>query len=102
MVSRSRPDPHALQLAGTTPRAYDLGMKKSTRQIIKTALGADETVRPDQVDAVMSLLNERPPTLEANRPLPLLMTQAEAGRLLCVSRFGKLMCTAGSSGATAA
>jgi excisionase family DNA binding protein len=62
-------------------------MKKSTSQIIRVVLSADETVGPHQIDAVLSILTERPPRNPDNRPLPLLMTQAEVARMLNVSRF---------------
>ena len=62
-------------------------MRKSTSQIIRTALAADETVRGDQIDAAMAILNERHAAEPENRPLALLITQAGAARLLCTSRW---------------
>ena len=62
-------------------------MKRSMSQIIRAALAADESVRPDQRDAVMAILTEKRPANDRSVPQALLVTQAEAGRLLNVSRF---------------
>lgn len=59
-------------------------MKKTTRRIMQATLAADETIRHDQRVAAISILSERG---AASAPtLPLLFTQAQAARLLNVSR----------------
>ena len=57
-------------------------MKKNTSQIVRAALMGDETIRPDLRDAVLSVLSEK----GQNGMLPLLVTQAQAARMLNVSR----------------
>jgi len=64
--------------------AYELGMKNSTYRIIVAAISADDTITSDQRDAALSILRERNTN---TTPLPLLLTQAQAGRLLGVSRI---------------
>jgi excisionase family DNA binding protein len=60
-------------------------MKALTSQVIRSALRADETVRHDQYDAVLSMLTERAPRYWSYAAKPLLVTQAEAARILSVS-----------------
>ncbi|MDD4869489.1 MAG: helix-turn-helix domain-containing protein [Kiritimatiellae bacterium] len=58
-------------------------MKKSTYQIIKTALSFDDTVTIEQQRQGLSILSNRP----LNDPLkPLLLNQSQTAQLLGVSR----------------
>jgi len=62
-------------------------MKQSTRQIIRAALEADDTVSPRQAEAALSILDERPARDPSGGPPSLLLTQAETARMLNCSRF---------------
>ena len=62
-------------------------MKRTTSQMIRLAMIGDEEIRKDQADAVMGILNERDVGHTCFRAAPILVTQAEAARLLSVSRI---------------
>lgn len=59
-------------------------MKRSTSTIVRAALDADKSVRCDLKNTAMAVLREE--TLQAAM-LPILVTQAQAAKLLGVSRI---------------
>ncbi len=59
-------------------------MKRNTSQIIRAALDADDSVRGDLKNTALAVLREE----AAQAPMhPILVTQAQAARLLGVSRI---------------
>jgi len=62
-------------------------MKSPTRQIIRAAIEADDTVSTRQAEAALSILDERPARDPSGGPPSLLLTQAEVARMLNISRF---------------
>ena len=59
-------------------------LQKSTKQIIQTAAKADG-IDLQTIAAAIAVLEGRRLSMEASKPL--VVNQAEAARLLCVSRF---------------
>ena len=61
-------------------------MKGTTSTIIRTAMSTDSTVRPDQREAALSILNEKSSPSLIRLLTPILLTQSEAARMLNVCR----------------
>ena len=59
-------------------------MNSATYKMLKVALTSDETIVPEQRNAVLAILNDRVPK---NAALPLVLTQKAAAERLGVSRF---------------
>ena len=49
-------------------------MKKSTEKVLRTLLGEDDTVRPDQIETVIAVLTDREDWFEEKYKLPTLVT----------------------------
>lgn len=65
------------------PMVLRVDMKKNTSQIVRAVLQGDDTIRADQRDTVLAVLSEK----GQGGALPLLVTQAQAARMLSVSRI---------------
>ena len=62
-------------------------MNSGTYKAIEALLNADETVQASRREAVLDALTELPHSVDAGEKRPLLLNQAEAARLLRVSRI---------------
>ena len=59
-------------------------MNAATQKAVRAILATDQDIAPEQRDAALAILNGRVPQAG---PMPLLLTQMQAARLLGVSRY---------------